>query len=124
VDKLTLAALQATITGPESPTWHALRADPETLRSRTDRARAAISAAGVAVEVLRSVAVVGAGGAPELELPSWALALPEAYAAPLRCGAPPVVGRVEGGRLLLDLRCVPPDGDAAVVAAVLAVAGR
>jgi L-seryl-tRNA(Ser) seleniumtransferase len=123
VDKLTLAALQATISGPESPTWQALRTDPDTLRSRTERARAAISAAGVAVDLQASVAVVGGGGAPELELPSWALALPETYAAPLRCGTPPVVGRVERGRLLLDLRCVPPDRDDAVVAAVLAVAG-
>jgi L-seryl-tRNA(Ser) seleniumtransferase len=123
VDKLTLAALQATITGPESPTWQALRADPDALRSRTERAHAAISAAGVAVDLQASFAVVGGGGAPDLKLPSWALALPETYAAALRCGTPPVVGRVERGRLLLDLRCVPPDRDAAVVAAVLAVAG-
>ena len=123
VDKLTLAALQATITGPENPTWQALRADPDTLRSRAEHACAAIRAAGVAVDLQPSVAVVGGGGAPELELPSWALTLPETYAAPLRCGTPPVVGRVERGRLLLDLRCVPPDRDAAVVAAVLAVAG-
>jgi L-seryl-tRNA(Ser) seleniumtransferase len=123
VDKLTLAALQATITGPETPTWQALRADPDTLRARAERARATIAVSGVDVEVVASVAVVGGGGAPELELPSWALALPEAYAARLRCGTPPAVGRVERGRLLLDLRCVPPDRDAALVAAVLAVAG-
>ena len=61
-----------------------------------------------------SVAVVGGGGAPGVELPSWALSLPAAYAAPLRLGDPPVVGRVERGRLLLDLRCVPPDADPAL----------
>jgi L-seryl-tRNA(Ser) seleniumtransferase len=124
VDKLTLAALQATVAGPQTPTWRALRADPEALRSRTDRARAMLSAAGVDVALVASVAVVGGGGAPELELPSWALSLPPEYAAPLRAGAPPVVGRVEHGRLLLDLRCVPADRDAAVVAAVTAAAGR
>jgi L-seryl-tRNA(Ser) seleniumtransferase len=124
VDKLTLAALHATLTGPETPTWLALRADADALRSRTERARAAISVAGVDAGLQPSVAVVGGGGAPELELPSWALSLPESYAGPLRCGATPVVGRVERGRLLLDLRCVPPDEDATVVAAVLAVAGR
>src|SRR4051812_8666749 len=122
VDKLTLAALQATITGPRTPTWQALRADPDTLRSRTERVRALIGAAGVDAGLTEAVAVVGGGGAPELELPSWALTLPPAYAAPLRTGRTPVVGRVEGGRLLLDLRCVPPESDDAVVAAVLAVA--
>jgi L-seryl-tRNA(Ser) seleniumtransferase len=124
VDKLTLAALQATVAGPETPTWRALRTDPGALRARTDRARATISAAGVDVTLVASVAVVGGGGAPEMELPSWALSLPQEYAAPLRLGAPCVVGRVERGRLLLDLRCVPADRDSSVVAAVTSVAGR
>jgi L-seryl-tRNA(Ser) seleniumtransferase len=122
VDKLTLAALQATVAGPETPTWRGLRMDPAVLRARTEELRAAIAAAGVDVELTESVAVVGGGGAPELELPSWALSLPHAYAEPLRTGPSPVVGRVEHGRLLLDLRCVPPAADPAVLAAVTAVA--
>ncbi|MEU4217479.1 L-seryl-tRNA(Sec) selenium transferase [Actinoplanes sp. NPDC026623] len=122
VDKLTLAALRATVTGPPTPTSQALRAAPQALRSRTERLRAELAAAGVAAEVVASVAVVGGGGAPELELPSWALALPQAYAAPLRTGHTPVVGRIERGRLLLDLRCVPADSDTAVAAAVTAAA--
>ncbi|MEV8503605.1 L-seryl-tRNA(Sec) selenium transferase [Actinoplanes sp. NPDC051475] len=120
VDKLTLAALQATVAGPETPTWRALRADPASLRARTGRVAAELSAAGVAAEVVESVAVVGGGGAPELELPSWAVALPEEYARRLRLGEPAIVGRVVRGRLLLDLRCVPPGQDKAVVNAVLA----
>ena len=124
VDKLTLAALQATVAGPPTPTWQALRIHPEELRSRTERMRDELAADGVDVDLVVSVAVVGGGGAPELELPSWALSLPVAYAAPLRLGTPPVVGRVERGRLLLDLRCVPADADPAVAAAVRAVAGR
>jgi L-seryl-tRNA(Ser) seleniumtransferase len=124
VDKLTLAALQATVAGPRTPTWEALRADPDALRDRTERARDRLSAAGVEVALVDSVAVVGGGGAPEVTLPSWSLSLPEAYAMKLRLSAPPVVGRVERGRLLLDLRCVPADADPALIAAVLAVAGR
>ena len=119
VDKLTLAALHATVAGPETPTWQALRADPDALRSRTEDLAARLTGA----EVVPSVAVVGGGGAPELELPSWAVALPEAYAEPLRRGEPPVVGRIVRGRLLLDLRCVAPEHDAAIVAAV-AAAGK
>jgi L-seryl-tRNA(Ser) seleniumtransferase len=122
VDKLTLAALQATLTGPATPTWQALRYDPEVLRTRTEKARAALT--GVEVELVEAVAVVGGGGAPELELPSWALSLPEAYAAPLRASSTPVVGRVERGRLLLDLRCVPEERDADLIAAVLSAGGR
>jgi L-seryl-tRNA(Ser) seleniumtransferase len=69
-------------------------------------------------EVTRAVAVVGGGGAPGLELDSWAVSLPERLASPLRTGAPPVLGRVERGRLLLDLRCVPPAMDGELVVAV------
>jgi L-seryl-tRNA(Ser) seleniumtransferase len=45
--------------------------------------------------------------------------LPEYLATPLRTGEPAVVGRVERGRLLLDLRCVPAARDGDVVDAVL-----
>ncbi|MEV4172872.1 L-seryl-tRNA(Sec) selenium transferase [Nonomuraea sp. NPDC049709] len=75
---------------------------------------------GLEVEVVSSVCVVGGGGAPGCELPSVALALPERLALPLRLGDPAVVGRVVGGRLLLDLRSVPPHLDEELARAVLA----
>ena len=53
-------------------------------------------------------------------LPGPAAILP----APLRRGAPAVVGRLEAGRLLLDLRSVPPEQDEPLVAAILAAAQR
>ncbi|SCL36578.1 L-seryl-tRNA(Sec) selenium transferase [Micromonospora nigra] len=123
VDKLTLAALTATLGGPATPTHTALHTDPGDLRVRTDRLRESLVADGCAAEVVPAVAVVGGGGAPGVELASWALALPERYAAPLRLGDPPVLGRVVRGRLLLDLRGVPAAADEAVRAAVLAVTG-
>ncbi|MFI6072357.1 L-seryl-tRNA(Sec) selenium transferase [Actinoplanes sp. NPDC051343] len=116
VDKLTLAALQATLEGPETPTWQALRTLPEALRLRTEQVLEAIGSGPVTLE--KTEAVVGGGGAPEVALPSWSLSLPEAYAKSLREGTPPIVGRVEHGRLLLDLRCVPADRDSDVVEAV------
>jgi L-seryl-tRNA(Ser) seleniumtransferase len=119
VDKLTLAALEATLRGPRTPTWTALKADPDELRARAGTIREGLAAAGVEAEVTPSTAVVGGGGAPGLELASWALSLPEEYARPLRLGDPPVVGRVERGRLLLDLRCVPPSLDQALRAAIV-----
>ncbi|MEH0975293.1 L-seryl-tRNA(Sec) selenium transferase [Micromonospora sp. CPCC 205546] len=124
VDKLTLAALAATLGDPATPTRAALHADPDALRERTERLRDALAADGCEARVVPAGAVVGGGGAPGVELPSWALALPEHYAGPLRLGDPPVLGRVVRGRLLLDLRCVPADADAALRAAVLRVPGR
>ncbi|MFE9188643.1 L-seryl-tRNA(Sec) selenium transferase [Micromonospora sp. NPDC007208] len=123
VDKLTLAALAATLRQPDTPTRVALHADPGALRERVERLRDRLGADGRKAEVVPAVAVVGGGGAPGVELDSWALSLPERYAAPLRVGDPPVLGRVVRGRLLLDLRCVPADADEAVRAAVLRVPG-
>ena len=120
-DKLTLAALEATLRGPVTPTWTALRADPEELNRRAVRVAAALARAGIDADVQSSDGVVGGGGAPGLRLPGWAVALPEAYAAPLRQGVVAVVGRVERGRCLLDLRCVPPEAESALIEAVLAV---
>jgi len=117
VDKLTLAALEATLTGPQPPVWQALRADPESLRPRTEAL-----AREVGGTVVPSAGAVGGGGAPGLELPGWAVALPSSLAERLRRGEPCVVGRLEGGRCLLDLRCVPPGADADVAKAVLAAA--
>lgn len=121
VDKLTLAALEATLRGPEPPTWQALHRDPRELRERAERLRDRLREQGTAAEAVETVSVVGGGGAPGVELPSWAVAIDPACAAPLRANEPSVVGRVERGRLLLDLRCVPPDLDDTVHAAVTAL---
>jgi L-seryl-tRNA(Ser) seleniumtransferase len=121
VDKLTLAALEATLRGPVTPTWAALRADAGQLRERAARLHDQLRGAGVSAELMSSDGAVGGGGAPGLRLPGWALGLPESYAEPLRLGRPAVVGRVERGSCLLDLRCVLPDSDATVAQAVLAV---
>jgi L-seryl-tRNA(Ser) seleniumtransferase len=115
VDKTTLAALEATLRGPETPTWQAIRVSATSLRARCDRL-----AAHVGGEVVPSHGAVGGGGAPGLVLPGWALALPSSYAERLRLGTPCVVGRVEHDRCLLDLRCVPPAEDDRVRDAVLA----
>ncbi|MCD2191047.1 L-seryl-tRNA(Sec) selenium transferase [Actinomycetospora soli] len=116
VDKLTLAALEATLRGPVPPVRAMLEADVPALRDR-----AAAVAAAVGGEVVDCAAQVGGGGAPGVDLPSAAVALPVAYAEALRAGDDPVVGRVEQGRCLLDLRSVLPDDDARLVAAVRAV---
>ena len=122
VDKLTLAAIEATLRGPSRPAYDALHADPAALGRRADALVAELVAGGVAATAAESAGAVGGGGAPGLELPGAAVALPAAYAEPLRTRVPAVVGRVEGGRCLLDLRCVPADRDGELRDAVLAVA--
>lgn len=117
VDKLTLAALEATLVGPETPTATALRVDPEELRAR---ALAIAARLGGAADVVASDGAVGGGSAPAVSLAGWALSLPERYAARLRCGSPAVIGRVERGRCLLDLRCIEPDRDVLLTEAIRA----
>ncbi|OBG65723.1 MULTISPECIES: L-seryl-tRNA(Sec) selenium transferase [unclassified Mycobacterium] len=116
VDKLTLAALEATLTGPPPPVAEALVADLSGLRARA----ATLAAALPGAEAVDCVAAVGGGGAPDVRLPSAAVSLPESYAAALRAASPPVVGRLEAGRCLLDLRTVAPEDDALLAAAVRA----
>jgi L-seryl-tRNA(Ser) seleniumtransferase len=119
VDKLTLAALEATLRGPRTPTWTALTTDSVLLRERCARV-----AEMVGGSVQASDGAVGGGGAPGLVLPGWAVALPASWAAPLRAGDPCVVGRVDRDRCLLDLRCVPEEDDVRLVAAVRAAGLR
>ncbi|MGV0040870.1 L-seryl-tRNA(Sec) selenium transferase [Mycobacterium colombiense] len=116
VDKLTLAALEATLLGPPPPVAQALAADVERLRARA----ASLAAELPGATAVDCVAAVGGGGAPGVELPSAAVSLPESYAAALRLASPPVVGRLEGGRCLLDLCTVAPEDDALLAAAVRA----
>ncbi|MFD0921671.1 L-seryl-tRNA(Sec) selenium transferase [Saccharopolyspora rosea] len=122
VDKLTLAALEATLRGPATPTERALRRDREHLRHRAEALADALAAAGIPADPQASSATVGGGGAPGVELPSAAVALPEHYAKPLRTGTPAVLARVERGRCLLDLAALPPEDDDVLRRAVLAVA--
>ena len=116
VDKLTLAALEATVRGGSTPVSESLHASADDLRPRTDALAAALGREVVPVE-----GRVGGGGAPGVPLPGWAVEVPEAAIAALRDvrdGLPVVLGRVDGGRGLVDLRCVPADRDADVETAL------
>ncbi len=110
VDKVTLAALEATLgdhlAGRVVPVDAMSRADPGELRARAERLRALV---GVG-EVVATEGQVGGGAAPGEALPSFALRLatdrPDALAAALRAGRPPVVARVHHEAVLLDVRTV------------------
>jgi L-seryl-tRNA(Ser) seleniumtransferase len=127
VDKMTLAALDATLQlhrDPASrnriPLYRMLAATLAELRARADRYVAALPTATVS----ESDAYVGGGALPQARLPSIAITVPnprpDLLAARLRRGDPAIVARVGAGRLLLDLRTIAPKEDAAVVAALAA----
>ncbi len=118
VDKLTLAALEATLLGPATPVARALAADPGALWRRAVRVAGAI---GPVAEAVWSEARVGGGGAPGVALPSAAVALPPDLAGALRLGDPAVVGHVHDARLLLDLRTIPDELDDVLVSVVCAL---
>ncbi|WP_077078193.1 L-seryl-tRNA(Sec) selenium transferase [Mycobacterium numidiamassiliense] len=112
-DKLTLAALEATVRVGASPVTQALHADADSLRARAERLAGAVGASVVAHD-----GRVGGGGAPGVPLPGWAVRLPEGAAERLRAGDPAVLPRVHDGACLVDLRCIPESDDDRLLAAV------
>jgi L-seryl-tRNA(Ser) seleniumtransferase len=128
-DKLALAALFATISdwvtrGSSAVPVHALAATPiSELRARADALARQIPL-GLAAEVRETRSLFGGGTTPERTFPSVGLSISGSaisaseLARRLRSARPPVIGRVERNRLILDLRSVFPDEDS-VIATVL-----
>jgi L-seryl-tRNA(Ser) seleniumtransferase len=111
-DKLTLAALEATLQLYLDP--GRARLEVPVLRMLQEpvdavRARAARLAEAVRGEVEQTFGRVGGGALPLAELASFACAVEEELAAPLRESEPPVIGIVRDGRLLLDCRTLRDD---------------
>ena len=123
IDKLSLAALEGTLllyleperAVAEVPVLRMLREPVEAVHARAERLAAAVGG-----EVEETVARVGGGALPLHELPSFACAVEESLAAPLREHEPAVVGIVRDGRLLLDCRTIAEAELHEVAAAVAA----
>jgi L-seryl-tRNA(Ser) seleniumtransferase len=134
LDKLSIAALEATLRLYHDPdalaeAVPALRMVGEPAARVRARARRLLRALGperaskCGAEVVACRAEAGGGSMPLARIPSFAVALSpkrgaEALARALRTGPQPVLGRIEAGRLLLDLRTVPDREVAALVAAL------
>jgi L-seryl-tRNA(Ser) seleniumtransferase len=123
-DKLTLAALEGTLAlyldperaAAEIPVLRMLREPAEAVRARAERLATAV---GGTVEA--TVARVGGGAMPLVELESWACAVEEELAAALRACQPPVIAVVRDGATLLDCRTLTDSEAAEVAASVHAV---
>jgi L-seryl-tRNA(Ser) seleniumtransferase len=125
VDKLTLAALEATLmlyrdperARREIPVLTMLDVAESELLRRAERLQAGI---GAGAEIVRTTSRPGGGALPLLELKGPAVALngpASELAARLRNGTPPVIARVHDGRVLLDPRTIADDELELVIAA-------
>jgi len=129
-DKLTLAALAATLSAwkrgawRDFPVYRAAASPVSELERRGAALAAAPRGASLTVSVEPSEALFGGGTSPEKRFPSRALALSHArlsadeLAARLRSRRTPIVGRAEEGRLWLDLRSILPEEDGEIAAAL------
>ncbi|MCC8156551.1 MAG: L-seryl-tRNA(Sec) selenium transferase [Oscillospiraceae bacterium] len=137
IDKLTLAALEAVLrwyqdgkqTLEKIPTLRMLRAGQDTLleRARALAARLADCAPALCFSAESCLDEPGGGSLPAVTLPGGAVAVtgasPADLAARLRAGEPPVIGRIHRNRLLLSMRTLTADDEAALCSVFAALEG-
>jgi len=134
-DKLTIAALVATVaayrdgTALETlPVWRLISQPLAKLGRRAKAIARQLEAAGIAATAIETLSTVGGGSLPEETQPSRGVALGAAWAAgavgALRGAAPPVIARILDDRVVLDLRSVLPEQDAALASAVIGALSR
>ncbi len=131
IDKLSMAALAATLLHyvrgeavEEVPVWRMIALGAEALEGRARRCGLAV---GERASVVETLSTIGGGSLPGETLPSWAVSIDSTgieggarmLSSRLRSGDPPVVGRIEDERVVLDLRTVPPDQDGALARAAV-----
>jgi L-seryl-tRNA(Ser) seleniumtransferase len=134
VDKLIYAALEATLLDyirrahDAIPTLRMMRLSKEEIGDRAEAVRRQIAGAKLNVEIVVGESIVGGGAAPSAVLPTRLLALAsdglsvDELTAHLRRSDPPIIARVDEGRVLLDLRTVFPEQDSAIVSALARIA--
>ena len=133
VDKMTLAALEATLdtyldpkrAEAEIPTLRMLAAEPAELRVRAENLYQLLREQGIACEVIPEQDQVGGGSVPTQLLPTWAVAVDpckvsvDGLEERLRKSAePPIIGRIVRDRYLLDLRTLWDEDFAYITRAV------
>jgi L-seryl-tRNA(Ser) seleniumtransferase len=127
VDKLTYAALEATLMAyvkrdhDAIPALRMMRMPKDEIAIRAKAMADQLRSSALTLELLDGESVVGGGAAPSAALPTRLLAVTskklsaDEIAARLRASTPPVIARVEEGRVLLDLRTVFPEQDSVLL---------
>jgi L-seryl-tRNA(Ser) seleniumtransferase len=130
VDKLTYAALEATLLAyvrhdySEIPALRMMQLTKESIAERSQELATKLTHPKLKIEMIDGESLLGGGAAPSAVLPTCLLALTaehlsaDGLAVRLRAAEPPIIARVEDGRVLLDLRTVFPEQDAALAAAL------
>jgi L-seryl-tRNA(Ser) seleniumtransferase len=136
VDKLTYAALEATLLAyvkqdhDAIPALRMMRMSKNEIGKRAEAVAAKVKTPALGVELIDGESVIGGGSAPSAVLPTRLLAVTgngltaNEIATRLRASDPPIVARVEEGRVLLDLRTVFPEQDEAVASALSRLAEK
>jgi len=136
VDKLTYAALEATLLAyvkgehDAIPALRMMRLSKEETGQRVKALAERIKTSKLSVDATDGESVIGGGAAPSAVLPTRLLAIAceglsaDELSSRLRSADPPIITRVEDGRVLLDLRTVFPQQDEAIVKALIEVAGK
>jgi len=117
VDKVTLAALEATlavhVSGSKTPVRRMIESSEAELTDRAERLTAALEHLNIRCQRQQSVGFVGGGSVPGFELPSQVVVVEskkiDEVATALRCGSPAVVGRIYEGAFWLDVRTLRDD---------------
>jgi L-seryl-tRNA(Ser) seleniumtransferase len=130
VDKLTYAVLEATLLAYVKrehgaiPALRMMAMSKEEISARADSIASGVRSRTLKIEIIDGESVIGGGAAPSSVLPTRLLAVThvdlsaDELSARLRKSDPPVITRVEEGRVLLDLRTVFPDQDRLVADAL------
>ncbi|MBJ6762929.1 L-seryl-tRNA(Sec) selenium transferase [Myxococcaceae bacterium JPH2] len=131
VDKMTVAALEATLElyrdgRPEAvPAYRLLAQSPEALRARAERLLSLLGERGVRARMGEVVGQVGGGALPLARLPSFACILtvqePEVFLERLRGAEVPVIARIADDEVVLDVRCLAEEELSSVAQAMAAV---
>jgi L-seryl-tRNA(Ser) seleniumtransferase len=126
VDKLTYAALEATLLAyvkrdhDAIPALRMMRLSKDDIGRRAEAVAGKIKLGKISTTLVDGESLIGGGAAPSASLPTRLLAIScegasaDELAARLRATDPPVIARVEEGRVLLDLRTVLPEQDEAL----------
>jgi L-seryl-tRNA(Ser) seleniumtransferase len=136
VDKLTYAALEATLLAyvkgdhDAIPALRMMHLSKEEIGRRAEAVAEKIIPSRLSLEVTDGESVIGGGAAPSAVLPTRLLAIAceglsaDELSSSLRAANPPIIARVEDGRVLLDLRTVFPEQDQPIVKVLIEVAGK